>query len=1210
MAEINWTKEQNDAIYKKDSNILVAAAAGSGKTAVLVERIIRKIIDDGIDIDKLLVVTFTNAAASEMREKILNEIYKKIDENPNNNAMHRQINLLNKSSICTIDSFCLDVIRNHFFEIDVSANARVADTVEINLLKQEVLEELFEEKYMNDEMDFIKLIEKYTKYNKDEELQELILEIYNYIQTTPFPNDWLKEKVQMLNDEAKKENLSESIWGKILIEHINDNLESCISKEKSILKELEREPELSKFSGTIEDDIQKIEVIKNNLNNWDKAVELTQEIQFQKWPINKKVENNLKSESKEIRDKVKSQFNKTIEIMNCDSKQAFDDIKYMHSILVALQELILEFSKRFASKKIEKNIIDFNDIEHLALKILVNKDENGNIEKTDVAKMYSEKFVEIAIDEYQDSNDIQELILKSVSRDNNIFMVGDVKQSIYKFRQACPELFLEKYETYKTAPQESEDRKIQLFKNFRSRKNILDFTNIVFKNIMSKKLGEIDYNQDEYLNLGADYEEVEQDLKTELNIIDLKEEENIWKSEEEEEEDDSEKIENIVLEARFVANRIKQLIDNKYQVYDKKKGYRNIEYKDIVVLLRSANVAAPIYEKELSENGISVYTDISKGYLDSIEIDTVMSVLKVINNPMQDIPLVTVMRSAIGNFTDNELLEISLEKSKISFYNRMINYKENTDNLKLKEKIENFLDLIEQWRKKEKYISLDELIWKIYIDTGYLEYVSLLPNGKLKVENLKLLFEKAKQYENASYKGLYNFINFIDKIKQSKGDTNSAKIIGENENVVRIMTIHKSKGLEFPVVILAESGKNFNFMSLTNKILLHRELGIGPQYIDESKNIEFKTFAKLAISLQIKNEMLAEEMRILYVALTRAKEKLIITGIQKDYEKSNNEKNNELTIFANEDKINSLLISKYRSYLDWLQLVYIEERKTINSLMELKVIKKDSLFKQQSEEVQENIVERLSQKMKDLANSEKKKEIKEKLNWEYDFKGLENITAKSSVTKIKELLLGENDLNNEIELEKPKFLNNKEDFTISGAQKGTLMHLCLKMMDENKDYDKNSIKELINELIVKELITEIEAQAINITSLEKYAQSDLFNSLKTAKEVHKEQPFYISIPANEIYELSNDINEDILLQGIIDLYFITQNDELVLIDYKTDYIKLGEEEKLVNEYKTQLQIYKRALEQSLKRKVDKVIIYSLSLNKTIEVKEGNKNEIR
>ena len=1199
----------------------------------MVERIIRKIVDDNVDIDKILVVTFTSAAASEMRERILEAIYKKIEQNPDDKNMYRQINLLNKASICTIDSFCLDVIKNNFFELDISANARVADGTEVAILKQETLEEIFEEKYIVNDEKFLKVIDTYTKYNKDEDLQNLILKIYNYIQTDPFPEEWLDSKVEMFKDVENVENFSDTKWGKIIIDYADNVLNNCILNLENLLESMNRFPELEKSIAVIKDDIENYKKLKTKLNNWDETASFIQNFKNKTWAADRKLEENLQQfvkDSKVIRDQVKDEYEKIKELIPYDTKSASADILFMYEILISLKEIILEFSQRFYKKKRERNIIDFNDMEHLALKILVKKEEDGSVKVTDVAKRYQEKFEEIAIDEYQDSNLVQELILTSVSKNNNIFMVGDVKQSIYKFRQARPELFLQKYDTYKLEPDSGEDRKIQLFKNFRSRQNVLDVTNMVFKNIMSKKLGNIEYNESEYLNLGANYENIEnQNYTAELDIIDLKEDDDdIWKGSEADDTQE-ERVENIVLEARFVARKIRQLIDEKYQVIDKKLGKRDIEFKDIAVLLRSANAMAPIYEKEIASLGITVYSDSSEGYFQSTEVETIMSLLKIIDNPMQDIPLVTVMRSAIGNFTDNELIEISFAGNRESFYEKMLKTKDLDVNIDLKNKINDFLEKVENWREAEKYKPLDELIWQIYTQTGYMNYVELLPNGKLRVANLRLLFEKAKQYESASFKGLYNFITFIDKIKMSNGDTGAAKIIGENENVVRIMSIHKSKGLEFPVVIIAGTGKSFNFQDLNDKLLLHQDLGLGMQYIDSIRHIEFKTLPKKAISIMARQEIISEEMRVLYVALTRAKEKLIITGMQKDVNKILDEKSKALEIYGKDkDTINPFLVQKYKTYLDWLELVYAKEK--MEDVLNLNIIKKSELLKDKSSDSKAediDIIEKINDEVCKNSDEEQKNKIKQIMNWKYKYSELNEIPTKTSVTKIKELAnlnnkneYSDNDDSYEVAEEKalrkvnaefkPKFLNDVEEVKLTGAEKGTLMHLCVQKMNEKKDYNKDLIKEMIEELIEKEIITDKQEKNIDVAKLEKYTESDLWKELRKAKEIHKEQPFYINIPVNEIYKEDVGENENILVQGIIDLYFVDDKDNLVLIDYKTDFVKMDEESALVQKYEKQLELYKEALEQALKRKVDKVGIYSLYLNKFIEVKEVKKSEIR
>ena len=543
----------------------------------MVERIIHKIIDDKVDIDKILVVTFTNAAASEMRERILDAIYEKLEQNPEDSNLHRQITLLNKASICTIHSFCLDVIRNNFYEIDTSANFRIGDTAEIELLKNDVLADLFEKRYEDQDEGFLKLVETYTGYRGDEALAQLILNIYKYIQSSPFPDKWLEEKVEMFN-LPEGTDFSTTIWGKIIINDAKNILDESILKLEKAKNDTLRFAEMEKYTVTLEQDINNLKYVQNNIENWDKAYYnlLDLKKQWGKWPIDKKVTLDLKNTVKEIRDGVKKQVAK-IKITE-DSKTVVADIKDMYAILKELQRVVLDFSQSFAEKKKEKNMIDFNDIEHFALKILIKHTENGE-EPSEVAKKYRNKFAEIAIDEYQDSNLVQEYILNSISNGKNIFMVGDVKQSIYRFRQARPELFLDKYENYKLKENFEEDNglKIQLFKNFRSRSNVLDITNLVFEDIMSKDLGDVDYTEEEYLNYGANYPEPEKKYEhyagiAELDIIDLKEteEKDIYKDSEDGQDEpksddieEEEQIENVVLEARFTAHRIKEILDKR-----------------------------------------------------------------------------------------------------------------------------------------------------------------------------------------------------------------------------------------------------------------------------------------------------------------------------------------------------------------------------------------------------------------------------------------------------------------------------------------------------------------------------------------------------------------------------------------------------------------------------------------------------------------------
>ena len=1191
MAEVKWTNEQLQAIQEKNSNILVAAAAGSGKTAVLVERIIHKIIDEQMDIDKILVVTFTNAAASEMRERILEAIYKKLEENPENVHLQRQIILLNKASICTIHSFCLDVIHNHFYEIDLPSNFKIADTAEIDLLKQEVLDDLFEQKYTENDKNFIELLENYTNYRGDEALQELVLKIYKFIQSSPFPIKWLQEKLELLKIEDK--DISQTIWGKLIIQTVDDDIQESIMQLEVTKSKMALYPEMTKFYQTISEDIINLQDLQK-YNSWDELYIKLLNFNFSKWPVDKKVINDLKEDSKEIRDKVKKHIKeKTAKLLSCSQEQAVKDLKIITPILEKLSNLVTEFTKNFAEKKKEKNCIDFNDIEHFALKILL--DENNN--PTEVAKKYKEKFEEIAIDEYQDSNLVQEAILTSISKGNNIFMVGDVKQSIYKFRQARPELFLQKYDEYKNKEEKAQEDnlKIQLFRNFRSRQNILNITNLVFESIMSKELGDINYNENEYLNYGANYPEPEE-IKNyagiaELDIIDLKEDESITAFEGEEDEEEQERVEDDVLEAKFVANKIQELLNSNYMVFDKKQGYRKIRPKDIVILLRATSNLSPIYEKELSDLELPVFSDTSGTYLDTVEIQTILSVLKIIDNPLQDIPLVVVLRSSICNFTDNDLITIRLTDRNCNFYEALIKTRLICDG-DLKNKIESFLEKLEKWKSISQYMPLDEFIWQIYLDTGYYQYVGLLPNGAMRQANLKTLFEKAKQYEKASFKGLFNFIQFIDKLKKQNGDLASAKLIGENEDVIRIMSIHKSKGLEFPVVFLCNSHKKFNMQDLNDNILLHQDIGFGPTIMDTTRKIKYSSIAKDAIKLKMKQETLSEEQRILYVALTRAKEKLYITGRSKDFTKYVQDKNKVLEMYESENiKLDAKLMKKANSYLDWIMYVYLfnqgrtitlkGESYKLSDIITLNVSNKKDLLKALAkEEVVEQIdlKEKIEQILKNKSDEENKKSeqaLKELLEWKYDYIVDTTLPTKSSVTKIKqekikleEILKGIE--SEEVEYKKsytPKFM--QEDKKISSAEKGTLVHLCIQRLDERKDYELKDIQNMILNLVEKEIITQNEADAIDVNLIYQYTKSQLFEELRKAKEVHKEQPFYINIPAKDVVSEAENSKKNILVQGIIDLYYIDKNDNLVLIDFKTDYIsnEPNAKEKILDKYK-------------------------------------------
>ena len=1135
---------------------------GSGKTAVLVERVIRKIVNEKIDIDKLLIVTYTNAAASQMREKILQAVYKKLEEESENTHLQRQIVLINKANISTIHSFCLAVIHDYFYEIGISPNVRIGDDSELELLKQEVIDDLFESKYEEKNKEFEKLIECYTSYKGDESLKELIFSIDEFVQSMPFPQKWLNDSAKMFKLIDKNIDFSKTIWGKILLENFKEKAQSCYIESEMLEKDLLAEG-LSKSAQVLNED-QKIISSFMELQTWEKIHEIAIDYKFPNWKSDKDVISNLQEEAKVKRDSIKKKFDESIGLIKLyTSKEALEDITYMQPIIEGLKNLYIDFEERFLQAKKEKNIIDFHDIEHFAVKIL---------EKPEIAKEFQNKFEEIAIDEYQDSNLIQDYLLNRISRGNNIFMVGDVKQSIYRFRQARPQLFIEKYNRYDNP--ESDGIKVLLYKNFRSRKQVLDLTNSVFEAIMSKKLGEIEYTETEYLNQGAKYDTSDEEIHNpELHIIEK------MKAEEDDELEDLERGE---IEGRFVAKRICELINSNYKIKDGDE-YRSLTYKDIVVLLRTTkNGVANQYEKELTNQGIPTYCDAGNIYLESTEIVTILSLLKIIDNPNQDIPLVTVLRSPIYSFNDNELIQIKLHNKQGSFYEALIKASCDEEDY-LKEKINNFLNSIDEYKKRQEYMPLNELIWYIYEKTGYMSYISLTPNGALKRSNLKMLFERAKDYENASFKGLYSFIHYIERMKKAGQDFGGAKMLGENENVVRIMSVHKSKGLEFPVVFVCQMGKGFNFQELYNKVLLHQEIGFGPKYINYSRQIEYSTLAREAVKELSKLEDISEEMRVLYVALTRAKEKLILVGMQKDAEKEIEEKKKLVSYFDGK-KFPFELVKKYKSYLDWFELVYAKNE------IEAKIHTQKEL----SEDISE--IEKTAEPIEMEISDEEKKKLRELINWKYPNIQLASIPSKTSVTAIKKLANTEQIQGKiECELEVPEFM--QEEKALTGAQKGTIMHFILQKIDLRRLYTLQEIKEFTDELVAKKMITEKEQEAVNLDKIEKFLNSELAENIRNSKQIFKEKPFYLYMPVKEIY--GGETEEKIVVQGVIDLFFVDQNDEIVLVDYKTDYVE--NEEDLIKKYKEQLEIYQKAIEKATNQIVERKYIYSMYLNKEILV---------
>ncbi|WP_035289648.1 helicase-exonuclease AddAB subunit AddA [Clostridium sp. KNHs214] len=1265
MAGVKWTKEQQEAIYTRNCNLLVAAAAGSGKTAVLVQRIINIITDlnNPVDIDKLLVVTFTNAAASEMRERIAAAIIDKLEEEPNSAKLQRQLTLLPKASITTLHSFCLDIIRNNFHIIGLNPDFKISDATENILLKQETLEELFEKKYESEEnQEFLNLVQIYCNNRDDRNLQDMVIDLYNFSTSFPWQEKWLKEAAEKFNVDNIDLKALDGI--KTYLKYISEEIRAFKQKLYICIEIIEEEETLESYRENINDDLAMInDLIMVSETSWDNFVKSIKKIDFKSLKRCKKgVDKDKQEIVKKLREEVKKGINSIKdEVAPFSYEDIKEDFKCLYPVISSLCALVVEFSEEFSKKKRERGLIDFNDFEHMCLQIL-SKTEGEKVVPSEIALELRKSYEEILVDEYQDTNTIQETIINIISRkeEPNIFMVGDIKQSIYRFRQAKPEIFLGKYNSY-SQEEGSLYRKVLLYKNFRSRREIIEGINFIFRQIMSESVGELEYDEEEKLNLGADYKEESDGFKVggpvELHLIENKDKDEL--SEEALEENiEEDNPSNIQIEARMVANRINELIDNKnekFMVFSKESGeYRDVTYRDIVVLLRSTQKWAPVFMEEFKEKGIPVYADTGTGYFQTIEIKTMMSLLQVIDNPIQDIPMLALMNSPIGGFTQEELIEIKINSKEDSYYEKMvdivkvlkssiqeINYSEeqledhiyeeqieqsvksNDNSIEVERdllnKIEGFLTNMEMWREISIHMPLDEFIWFLYKSTGYYGYVGAMPAGEQRQANLKMLFQRAKQYQNTSYKGLFNFINFINRLKENSGDMGSAKIIGENENVVRIMSIHKSKGLEFPVVIVAGMGKKFNMMDINKRLLIHQELGFGPDCIDLEKRLVYPSLMKGIIRKKIKLESLSEEMRVLYVALTRAKEKLIITGMVKDVEKAISKWH--FSIEKGSTKLSAYHRANADNYLDWIVpcVMRHEQGKKLlikGDIRNIELLEDTSNWRIKLWSRAE-LLNSEQMSMEDIFSTEEVnnqnieledniyKEVDKKLNYKYAYEESQEMPTVITVTELKrkfqEILDEEYDSSVAIPklVKKPLFLLEKKGLT--PAEKGTAMHAVMQRISFDRVEKYQDIEEQINTMIEKEFITEEEGKSVNINKIIEFFKSSIGKRMLNAEKVYREVPFHMDIKSTEIYkELPKDLyeGEKIMLQGIIDCYF-EENGNIILLDYKTDYVENVEDIK--ERYKVQIEYYSKALESVTGRRVSEKYLYLFYNNSIVTI---------
>ncbi|WHZ58787.1 helicase-exonuclease AddAB subunit AddA [Metabacillus hrfriensis] len=1230
-SDSQWTDDQWKAIVSSGQDILVAAAAGSGKTAVLVERIIRKIIskENPVDVDRLLVATFTNASAAEMRNRIGEALEKALKDNPSSLHLRRQLSLLNRAAISTLHSFCLNVVRKYYYLIDLDPGFRIADETEGQLLIDEVLDDIFEEQYsLADNDAFFDLVDRYTTDRSDTDLQTLIRALYQFSRSHPNPSMWLDELAKMYSEEERLENLP---FFPYLTADISMQLTSSLEKLQRALALTEKPGGPAPRAENLTDDIRQVQELIEVRDSWQELAGKMALTSFSRAKACRGSEysKELLEQTTALRNSAKKQIEQLQEELFGRSYEShLQDLRELKPVIETLTGLVKLFGARFDEMKKQKGIVDFSDLEHYCLQILGTPDELGHLQASEAALDYQNQFKEVLVDEYQDTNLVQETILKLVAKrgPGNLFMVGDVKQSIYRFRLAEPFLFLSKYKTFSKEGQHSGLR-IDLSKNFRSRSEVIDGTNFLFKQLMGEKVGEVAYDLDAELKLGASYPDSEK-MRAELLLI------NRGKDEEEDDSEDDapfhpEELQTVQLEARVMAKKIRGMIQDKFQIYDRKiGGTRNITYRDVVILLRSMPWAPQIIE-EFKQEGIPVYANLSGGYFEATEVAIMMSLLKVIDNPYQDVPLASVLRSPVVGLNTNELAIIRTYSKKGAYFEALKIFlaEASIEDAGLSRRLQSFYNQLQTWRELARMGSVSELIWQLYRDTKFFNYVGGMPGGKQRQANLRALYDRARQYEATTFRGLFRFLRFIERMQERGDDLGAARALGEQEDVVRLMTIHSSKGLEFPVVFVAGLARQFNMMDMNKKYLLDKELGFATKLIQPSLRISYPTLPLSAMKKKMKIELLSEELRVLYVALTRAKEKLFLVGTLKDAGKTLSDWQNSMT--QEEWLLPDFERAQAKSYLDWIGPALVRhadaERLRENSeetspfildhpsRWEVNVMDEEELYDSQKEEKKydQEMLSALKNLEPVAQQSDYQDQIKARLSWTYQHQFATVFRSKQSVSEVKRQQEFRDEYSDETILrtqidtfmfDRPKFMQKK---SLTAAEKGTAMHAVMQQLNLREPVTSKNTEQKVQELITKEILTEEQAGSIEIDSIVHFFQTDIGKRLQKADRIEREVPFSYALPAEELYEEA--MGEHVLIQGVIDCLF-EDKDGVVLIDYKTDAIQGkypgGFQQArpiLAKRYRVQLDLYGKAIEKITTKPLSSKILYFFDGGNVLEI---------
>lgn len=1212
--DVKWTSEQKKVIDLRNRDILVSAAAGSGKTAVLVERIVNRICVDNppVDIDRMLVVTFTKAAAAEMRERVSRAIDSLKEQKPDDENLQRQSTLVHNALITTIDSFCLFVVQNNFAQLNLDPDFRIGDQAELKLMLKDALAQVFEDNYARENNEaFINLIDTYSKGRNDSAVRQMVEDIYYKAGSSSWPRKWMNSLLRLYDIKSAKQ-LEDSEIIKEIVDYSRVLLEEAV-QELTMAKDLAAAtPGLEKYALTLTEDIALFDGMAD-VTGYVGMQEFLNKISFGRIAVIRKFDGDEKKKErvKSMRDATKKKvegIKQKYFVMS--TKLMYEQLERQRPFVKELIRLSLEFYDAMETVKTKKRVFDFSDIEHFALRILVDEQ---TLEPTETAREFSKHFEEIMIDEYQDSNQVQEDILRAISRERqgvgNMFMVGDVKQSIYRFRMARPELFMEKYNTYTS--DDSEHQRIDLHKNFRSRNEVLDFTNDIFYKIMAADLGNVQYDDDAALYPGASYPK--KTMRPELLLVDYKDEE----LSEIIEDEDGDKVQ---IEALLIANRIRSLMENG-MVTDKKTGQlRAVQYRDIVILSRSVATWGNTVAAVLKDCDIPAHVESNTGYFSSYEIQVILSMLRILDNPLQDIPMAAVLASPIVGMDDEELAQIRSAFKGVSFAQAALSAMAGENGYE-DEKLKAFALVFERLRGAVADTPIHELLYMMLDETGFYRYASAMPAGKRRRQNIDMLIEMAAAYEKTSYKGLFHFVRYIDIQQKYEIDYGEADTAGENDDVVRIMTIHKSKGLEFPVVFVSGLGKGFNTQDTKSDLVIHEKLGLGLVEKTKSPRTKRPSLIRNEIESRIKRENLGEELRVLYVALTRAKEKIILTGglsnAQKSFEKYRGNVNaNQPISFGQREGAGC--------YLDWIipAMLSYPDKYTVSTVDAAEFAARTAMDMAANDISKMQLVKQISR-----ADETKVKKLTEGFDFKYAYAS--DITKKSkySVSELKHDSMVEKYDSTEREAERPEFLLEEKETYVpdfardddeagsasneskepknaagvnQGALRGTAVHRVMECLDfkslcdiDTKDHVAVSafVKKSMDEMLKKGLITDDMYRLTRPKLIEQFISSDVAARMAQADkrgDLYKEKPFVMDY-------------EGVLVQGIIDVFWL-ENDKIVLLDYKTDRVNAAKE--LIDRYSTQLKLYADALGRIFSTdgksiQADERLIYSFHLQQTI-----------